>query len=151
MMMTFTFSLFPFQQNNPCTSTASEYCQNGGTCLHSSTAGVTRCLCGAEFTGQRCESILCGGQACPENSRCDSGRCVCEPGFVGKKIASHWRFAWRMRKLCGIYIFWVNFYSLMRCNFFHFRFRDWITGLTVKNQISSPSPTFAELSDNVIH
>jgi hypothetical protein len=48
--------------------------------------GRATCVCGAGFSGARCEHALCGDVVCPQNATCVAPEnvCQCLPGFQGK-------------------------------------------------------------------
>uniref|UniRef100_A0A1I8QAK7 Delta-like protein n=1 Tax=Stomoxys calcitrans TaxID=35570 RepID=A0A1I8QAK7_STOCA len=66
-------------------------CQNGGTCVASSSAkaSTAKCHCVAGWTGAYCSDPedQCHGQPCHNGATCESGsgwfRCVCAKGFSG--------------------------------------------------------------------
>ena len=83
-----TMHLIPITGIDDCRN---RRCQNGGTCIDSSSGMSCRCRSGTY--GANCENFA---QECPESTQCHNGgsctgsgsstRCVCSPGFSGRII-----------------------------------------------------------------
>lgn len=66
----------------PCDSNP---CKNGGTCTNN---GETfTCDCTGGWTGNTCETKLCGGKTCPSHSTCVDNACKCDLCFTDSSLS----------------------------------------------------------------
>ena len=84
------------RSDNPCSSSSNTSCQNGGTCMPSTTDPPTSsCLCPEGYMGTHCERIIegdpCASNPCQTRGHCalspsnKTYTCVCQDNFVGEQ------------------------------------------------------------------